>query len=878
MSFGFENVTIEHVMERARIALDQAFEQFGGFSEADGNRFGNGSGATAAAAWTKGDYAYHNSKEAIVIKKYTDGDVTLRYADGAESGYIHPSNLTRSNRSDFDQAVTRAKQREAAAHWTKGDYAYHNSKEAIVIKKYTDGDVTLRYADGAESGYIHPSNLTRSNRSDFDQAVTRAKQREAAARWTKGDYAYYNSKEAVVITKYSDGDVTLRYADGAESGYIHPSKLARSNRSDFDQAVTRAKQREAAAAEQAAREEAARWTKGDYAYYNNKEAVVIKKYSDGDVTLRYADGAESGYIHPSKLARSNRSDFDQAVTRAKQTGSGVGTCVTSHYTINGGTKSSGTDNGKIITAFDCETNKVKIRFDDGVEQTVDYLWITSKLNGGWKIGDKVQSKITYSTIKPGSTGTVLGAYNGADQAMKSTHVLCKFDNMSGNLNINAKTQLSLLGGWQIGEKVQSKITHATITPGSIGTVLGASTSSPNRETHILCKFTEMSGDLNINAKTQLEKPGKTKPQAGWQRYKQGNLHFYKGENLSIQEKTFCRLYKKMMEEKKIEGVLGSWPGDHFPPKANGVPFGGEATRALQLAGLHGMLESILRAREGVISAMWRLQLVTCTLTGDSRTQGGIEFEKWRVHHEYQEGFEAGRNLLTCLTLPVLKAIQELQESPEVAALVGSIENLGSSVFRSIPGAVGEAMAKIDREPTQDLGLQSGSMSKMNMDYKGWLSDLSATEREQVERAMRSLDYQKDWTKNVLRTFEFEKLCKLSDYVKKHGFDNNPDRNGDISPGFYLIILAISRAYDFESMGNTVASNVQGAKFSLGKIKTVDRIYAKCNNGGDYYIVSYPTDTNPLADFMDLEGSGFFDLIDPGSFSAGAASVKVALKI
>lgn len=220
-------------------------------------------------------------------------------------------------------------------------------------------------------------------------------------------------------------------------------------------------------------------------------------------------------------------------------------------------------------------------------------------------------------------------------------------------------------------------------------------------------------------------------------------------------------------------------------------------------------------------------------------------------------------------------------------------------------------------------------------------------------------------------------------MKKHGFDNNPDRNCDISPAFYLIILAIGRAYDFEGMGNTVASNVQGAKFSLGKIKTIDRIYAKCSNGGDYHIVfmrkekegsqwlrnvpnpvcqvldvvrgyivcdnhrsmeqayfesvrvfghepfvrkdrrrevqrdvllifrigglyvelqlhleqtlavkalmhpvfelqrvqvSYPTDTNPLAYFMDLEGSGFFDLIDPGSFSAGAASVKVTLTI
>ena len=91
---------------------------------------------------------------------------------------------------DAQQRVADAEQAardEAAATWKKGDYAYHNSKEAVVVsvlvlhisaKKYTDGDVTLRYADGTKSGYIRPSTLIRSNRSAFDESVIMALNRK----------------------------------------------------------------------------------------------------------------------------------------------------------------------------------------------------------------------------------------------------------------------------------------------------------------------------------------------------------------------------------------------------------------------------------------------------------------------------------------------------------------------------------------------------------------------------------------------------------------------------------------------------------------------------------------------------------------------------
>lgn len=69
--------------------------------------------ATVAAAWKEGDFACYCGKEAVVINKYRDGNVTIRYADGtgfgflyrrSESGRIHPAMLTRSNEIDYARA------------------------------------------------------------------------------------------------------------------------------------------------------------------------------------------------------------------------------------------------------------------------------------------------------------------------------------------------------------------------------------------------------------------------------------------------------------------------------------------------------------------------------------------------------------------------------------------------------------------------------------------------------------------------------------------------------------------------------------------------------------------------------------------------------
>lgn len=98
------------------------------------------------------------------------------------------------------------------------------------------------------------------------------------------------------------------------------------------------------------------------------------------------------------------------------------------------------------------------------------------------------------------------------------------------------------------------------------------------------------------------------------------------------------LTKTVAEEREVQRTAyteemlgepsGSWDAYEFPPVVEGQAFGGDANvvGALKLAKKHKLNDSILAAREGVVSALLAVQFALCMAAGDSRT--GVDGPKF----------------------------------------------------------------------------------------------------------------------------------------------------------------------------------------------------------------------------------------------------------
>jgi hypothetical protein len=282
-----------------------------------------------------------------------------------------------------------------------------------------------------------------------------------------------------------------------------------------------------------------------------------------------------------------------------------------------------------------------------------------------------------------------------------------------------------------------------------------------------------------------------------------------------------QFYVEAMKKKPAN----SWPGSKLPPVA-GLWDSPDIRKATKLAEARGLGAAILTAREDVVLAVFMMQCVICTATGDSRTAlekdrpvGEPDWSNWELTHTTSEpGYE--------LYKQVIDAIVALQKSKGVVALADLTSKLTAAEFATIPGEVGGEIPGINMHPCQDMGLQSAPLAGKGSSQAILLEDWTTEMHREMEGAIAKL-----------KSGAFGNPATFSDDGRGDFgmiMQSIDGRFKKTSSTGYLIACGINRFDTFHGKGMVIVAAVPGADYSKGPIKGDERVGAKCLPGGDYY--------------------------------------------
>jgi hypothetical protein len=140
------------------------------------------------------------------------------------------------------------------------------------------------------------------------------------------------------------------------------------------------------------------------------------------------------------------------------------------------------------------------------------------LAAGYRVGDRVVSRIAHSTPEGGSlaigdVGVVLGPCEPPEIVDAAQRVCVQFPGMS-RVNIEARTQLHradvcLAGGLRVGDRVVARVAHSgstgSVSLGDVGVVLGPcdpAETTPGAERRVCVQFPKLPR-VNVEAGSQL---------------------------------------------------------------------------------------------------------------------------------------------------------------------------------------------------------------------------------------------------------------------------------------------------------------------------------------------------------------------------------------
>jgi len=157
-----------------------------------------------------------------------------------------------------------------------------------------------------------------------------------------------------------------------------------------------------------------------------------------------------------------------------------------------------------------KATRVCVEFDGGKGRN-NYIASTelnlTRLAGGYRMGDRVTTRVVCGKVAVGEAGTVIGPCSSQVDD-KATRVCVEFDGGKGRLNYIASTELRLTrlaGGYRRGDRVTAGLNMYPVAVGDAGTVIGPCTAECADQANRVCvEFDGGKGRINCPASILME--------------------------------------------------------------------------------------------------------------------------------------------------------------------------------------------------------------------------------------------------------------------------------------------------------------------------------------------------------------------------------------